>query len=106
MAMFIQRLSTRSTAMQSIPSVPVSGFMPDHELCHLLGDISHATLWRWTKARLVPAAVKIGPNRNGRRREEVREYQADPEAWRAAHGESLANYAAERAAERGARAVA
>ena len=72
--------------MQSIPSVPETGFIPDAELRRLLGDISHATLWRWTKDRLVPPAVKLGPNTNGRRREEVREYLADPEAWRAAHG--------------------
>lgn len=92
--------------MQSIPSVPETGFMPDAELRHLLGDISHATLWRWSKAGLVPPAVKLGPNRNGRGREAVREFFVDPEAWRAAHGETLADYTAARAAERGARAVA
>jgi predicted DNA-binding transcriptional regulator AlpA len=88
--------------MQSIPSVPETGFIPDADFRRLLGDKSHATLWRWTKAQLVPPAVKLGPNTNGRRAEEVRAYLADPEAWRAAHGASLAHYTAERAAERAA----
>ncbi len=72
-------------SMQTIQSVPETGFIGDAEFRRLLGGKSHATLWRWTREGMVPPAVKIGPNSNGRRCEDVREFLADPEAWRAQH---------------------
>lgn len=67
--------------MQSIPSLPETGFVRDGAFRQLLG-VSHCTLWRWTKAGRVPPAHHIGPNTVARRAEDVREFLADPEAWR------------------------
>lgn len=70
--------------MQSIPALPETGFIRDGAFRALLG-VSHCTLWRWTKEGVVPPAHRIGPNTVARRAEDVREYFANPEAWRKAH---------------------
>lgn len=77
----------------TIPAVlalPETGFIRDGAFLKLLG-VSHATLWRWTRAGRVPAAHRIGPNTVARRAEDVRAYFANPEGWQAANARSASN---------------
>ena len=91
--------------MQSLPSLPQTGFIRDGAFRSLLG-VSHATLWRWTRAGRVPPAHRIGPNTVARRAEDVRAYLADSLAARArAEGGGMTDHKRQRPHEAGVEAV-
>jgi prophage regulatory protein len=53
----------------------------------ITGNKHRATVWRWVKAGLFPAPVKIGPNSVAWKEHEIEEWAEDPRAWAMAHRE-------------------
>ncbi len=54
----------------------VSMFLDEKELRARLG-ISHGTIWRWARAGLLPAPVRLGPRKIGWRISDIEKFEAE-----------------------------
>jgi prophage regulatory protein len=59
------------------------GFADLAETRRFAGAPSRTTLWRWCRQGRFPKPLKLGPNRRGWRRSELRAWARDPEGWAA-----------------------
>ena len=68
--------------------VQEDGFADLAETRRFAGAASRTTLWRWCRQGRFPKPQKLGPNRRGWRRSELRAWARDPEGWAAREAET------------------
>ena len=56
-------------------------FLPIAEVQHIAGDVSRATVWRWSRIGILPKPVALGPKKRGWRQSELRDWAENPRLW-------------------------